>query len=131
MTPLTLVYGGNRALREQTIAAHIDPALTTTVIAEGMAGGSKVLETMAESISHLTVLRIAPACPCCIGQLTMRVTLNRLLRQPPECIYLSLDSSTHLQEVQRFLRSEAYQSLLQLAPAIDAGSIDASDHQAQ
>lgn len=75
MTLTTLVTGAGAAQREAAIAAALDPALTTALILEGIPSGHSPLDTA----SGLRVARIAPGCPCCSGNMTMRVTLNRLL----------------------------------------------------
>jgi hypothetical protein len=118
MTPTTLVYGGSSSMREMAISTRFDPAWTTAVIAEGIPNGSAGLEEFATQ-KQLQLFRIAPGCPCCSGNLTMRVTLNRILRRPPQRLYLSLASAAHLPQIRNFLQEEQYQSLLHLAEELD------------
>ncbi|MBV8665973.1 MAG: GTPase [Burkholderiaceae bacterium] len=115
-TLLTLVTGGTGSAREAAIAAALTPATSTAtsaaIIAEGIASGTGPLDT------HLRLHRIAPGCMCCIGNLTLRVTLNRILRNPPQRIFISLATDTHLPQLQKFLASAPYDGLLSLTDPI-------------
>lgn len=115
MTVVTLVCGGSGAAREQAIAAHIDPQVANAAIIEGLPDGQALLEASAGSMS-LQVVRVAPGCPCCTGNLTMRVTLNRLLKRPPACLYLSIANARHKPQIAAFLQETQYQAHLQLGP---------------
>jgi hypothetical protein len=108
--PLTLVIGGDALRRESAIAAHRDTSLDTAVILEGLPSGAAALE---ES-DMVQVARIAPGCMCCTGNLTLRVTLNRILRRRPQRIYIALATSDHLDTFRRFLSSAPYDDLLTL-----------------
>ena len=118
MTEITLVYGRSSKEREQAIATQLNKTCINVVIAEGIADGSAALADMSEQ-KILRLFRIAPGCPCCTGNLTMRVTLNRILRQPPQAIYLSLSSNTHLPEIRKFLQDPQYINLLSLTEDIN------------
>ena len=120
MTLVSLVYGGNSSLREQAIASRFDPACMTVVIAEGIASADTRLQAL-EAAERLQIFRIAPGCPCCSGNLTMRVTLNRILRRPPQRLYLSLASAAHLPQIRNFLQEVQYQSLLSLSEELNCG----------
>ena len=120
MTVVTLVTGGSGAAREQAIAAHIDPQVANAAIIEGLPDGSAVLETIAEGLS-LQVVRVAPGCPCCTGNLTMRVTLNRLLRHAPDRLYLSIANAGHTSRIATFLQEDQYRKHLQLGPELVCG----------
>jgi G3E family GTPase len=123
MTPTTLVYGGNSTAREQAITARFDASYSTAVIAEGISGisGTDAPLQSLEAKQQLQVFRIAPGCPCCSGNLTMRVTLNRILRRPPQRLYLSLASAAHLPQIRNFLQEAQYQSLLSLSEELNCG----------
>lgn len=114
----TLVYGRSSKEREQAIASRLNKNINTVVILEGIADSSSVLASMEEQ-KNFQLIRIAPGCPCCTGNLTMRVTLNRILRQPPQAIYISLASNTHLEEIRKFLQDPQYINLLYLAEDIN------------
>lgn len=114
---LTLLAGGSYAQREQAIAklceadaasASASPSATPSsciaVILEGLPAGDLILQ----SSNRLLVHRIAPGCFCCIGNLTMKVTLNRLLRQPLTHLYLAIASSAHLDNIQLTLAQPPY-----------------------
>ena len=118
MTAATIVYGGTADMREQAIASRLNPLHINAVISEGMAHSSAALDTWHPQ-DHLQIFRIAPGCPCCTGNLTMRVTLNRILRHPPQQLYLSLASAEHLHQIRSFLQDTQYQSLLSLQSEID------------
>ncbi len=113
MTPTTLVTGTTAALREAAIAAVLASAERTALILEGLPDGASRLE-QAPGFANLQVARIAPGCLCCIGNLTLRVTLNRILRRPPERLYIALATSAHLAQMRAFLTQPPYDKLLQL-----------------
>lgn len=113
MTPTTLVIGGHAAAREAAIAAALDPALRTAILLEGLPDGRSALQAQAES-AQVEIVRIAAGCPCCIGNLTLRVHLNRILRRPPARLYIGLASASHLEQIRHFLRQPPYDGLLQL-----------------
>jgi hypothetical protein len=121
MTLVRLVHGGNSAAREKAIAGELSPGSTAVALLEGLASDSGLTPSEA-----LTVIRIAPGCPCCTGSLTMRVTLNRLLRHPPEILFMSLSDASHLDSVQSFLREEQYCGRLYLGPELDCGRASAT-----
>lgn len=120
MIPATLVIGATAATREAAIAAAIaDLTARTThtniaIILEGLPHGSSPLDSLSENFSSLHIARIAPGCLCCTGNLTMRVTLNRMLRKRPDCFYIGLASAQHLKELRQFLSAAPYDDLLQL-----------------
>jgi len=111
-----LVIGGDAASREAAIATAIDPTQSTAVILEGIPSGHSTLD---EPQSHLQVIRIAPGCICCIGNLTLRVHLNRILRKAPQRLFIALANDTHLTQVCKFLNGEPYHALLTLTGEIN------------
>lgn len=116
MTLLSLVLGGSADDRERAIAADIPPGLACAAIIEGVpSGGAAPLNEMPPDVS-LEVVRVAPGCPCCTGNLTMRVTLNRILRRSPARLYLSLSDASHREQVLLFLQAPQYLALLAIGP---------------
>ena len=130
-----LVTGASAAAREQAIAALLaippaavsDPAVVpdvgagasrdfSAVILEGLGVAATPLETG----PGLQVVRIAPGCLCCDGNLVLRVTLNRLLRQRPGRLFLGLASSEHLDQLRSWLAAPPYDQLLALNPTVHA-----------
>ncbi len=130
-----LVVGASAAAREQAIAALLaippaavsDPAVGpdagagasrdfSAVILEGLGVAATPLETG----PGLQVVRIAPGCLCCDGNLVLRVTLNRLLRQRPGRLFLGLASSEHLDQLRSWLAAPPYDQLLALNPTVHA-----------
>src|SRR5690349_13602952 len=113
MTLTTLVAGANALAREAAIAAAIDQDVHTTVILEGLPNGVAPLDHVADC-SSVAVFRIAVGCLCCTGNLTLRVTLNRILRYPPMRLYISLSALSHLEQIRHFLTRTPYDTLLTL-----------------
>lgn len=119
LTPLTLVSGGHASLREAAIAQALPPGQSTAVILEGLADGNSILADLAEHTSPsaaLQLLRIAPGCLCCSGNLVLRVTLNRLLRHPPAHLFISLADATHIEQLRSWLAASPYDAWLALEP---------------
>lgn len=123
MTKTQLVYGLNSIARENKIATMLIPNSDTAVIIEGIANGNSKLEKIDQEV-NLTIYRIAPGCPCCTGSLTMRVTLNRLLRKPPHYLYISLASNEHLTSIREFLQAPQYKNLLTLQEECNCDNSD-------
>ncbi|GIZ52198.1 GTPase [Noviherbaspirillum aridicola] len=117
MTLATLVTGADAARREAAIAADIRTPADTAVILEGLPSGKSAA---ALDLPQLQLHRIAPACMCCTGNLTFRVTLDRVLRRKPARLYLGLASSDHLDAIRRFLSAAPYGALLELTPDLQA-----------
>lgn len=118
-TPLTLVSGGRAAGREAAIAHALPAGQPVAVILEGLADGNAILAELAEQVSPsppfpLQLLRIAPGCLCCSGNLVLRVTLNRLLRHPPAHLFISLADASHIEQLRTWLTASPYDALLAL-----------------
>jgi hypothetical protein len=118
VTPTTLVIGARAGAREDAIAAAINPDTLTALILEGLPDGTTALDGISD-LNKVHIARIAPGCPCCTGNLTMRVTLNRILRRPPKRIYISLANAAHLAETRNFLQHAPYDKLLVLTEDIE------------
>lgn len=119
----TLVTGLNASTREEAIAALLGDVSSeqgwgAAVILEGVGVGATPLVAQ----PGLSVSRIAPGCLCCAGNLVLRVTLNRLLRQAPQRLFIGLASSEHLDQLRSWLAAAPYDQLLTLEPVHDAGS---------
>lgn len=115
MIRITLVTGRQAAKREAAIARAMSPARKTALILEGLPSGTSLFF---EDHGNLKQVRIAPGCLCCTGNLTLRVTLNRLLRQEPDEVFISLATDTHLEQLRQFLASPPYDKLLQLTDTL-------------
>lgn len=115
-----LVTGASSGARETAIADAIasDKSSSTprsaavAVILEGLPDGNPVLEAS----DKLLISRIAPGCLCCAGNLVMRVTLNRLLRQRPSRLFIGVAGTVHLDQLRSWLSSAPYDQLLALTP---------------
>lgn len=127
--PTWLVTGPSAGAREAAIAAHLQAGLATTVILEGLSDGNSALADLAEladlarpasASAAPQLLRIAPGCLHCSGNLVLRVTLNRVLRHAPARLYISLATSSHLDQLRSWLSGAPYGSLLALQADIAA-----------
>jgi G3E family GTPase len=121
----TLVTGSSAVAREQAIFGqlqlpdlHRDGA-KTAVILEGLAPGNSPLDTLP---AHVLCARIAPGCLCCAGNLVLRVTLNRMLRQRPQRLFIGVARSGHLDQLRSWLQAEPYDQLLRLTPDLTTSS---------
>ena len=123
---LTLVVGAHIDAREDAIAGLLQHGIPTAVILEGLPSGTSSFPAESSS-DELRIARIAPGCLCCIGNLTLRVTLNRMLRKHPHRIYISVADATHLSAIEQFLSAAPYDNLLQLMPVIDCNAPASSD----
>ncbi len=117
MTPTTLVVGASYAAREAAIAAALQAGQQTVVILEGLPDG-KSTSPLQQAVAQPDIRRIAPGCICCTGSLTMQVTLNRVLRHPPQRLFISLASADHLAQIHEFLSAPSYAALISLTEDI-------------
>ena len=123
MIKTRLIYGLTSIERENKIAAMLAPNSMNAVIIEAIANGNSKLGEIDQN-ENLIIQRIAPGCPCCIGNLTMRVTLNRLLRKSPQHLYISLASNEHLPTIREFLQTAQYKDLLTLQEECNCDNSD-------
>ncbi|MFZ6710258.1 GTPase [Undibacterium sp. TC9W] len=118
---LHLIHGASYTEREAAIAASLallsgngtgNNAVTdkNIVILEGLPDGQDILYPT--DLLHIS--RIAPGCFCCIGNLSLRVTLNRALRQKPANIYLGIANDAHLDKLLLTLQDPTYTNLLEI-----------------
>ncbi|RZA36097.1 MAG: GTPase [Lysobacteraceae bacterium] len=117
----TLVTGTSPGAREAAIAALLygapaAPGGFNAVILEGLASGTSSIPTN----SSVRLVRLAAGCVCCTGSLVLRVTLNRLLRQGPERLFIGVASSEHLDQLRSWLQEAPYDQLLALDPTVHA-----------
>lgn len=123
--PAWLVTGPRAGAREAAIAAHLPSEGASVIILEGLSdGGSALSFDPADGPFRFEttpqVLRIAPGCLHCSGNLILRVTLNRVLRRPPARLYISLASAEHLELLRSWLSEAPYGTLLDLQDDIAA-----------
>lgn len=105
----TLVAGGSMAERETVLAQITMP--TAAVIIEGLPTGQAVFPDAQQ------LIRLAPACLCCAGNLVLTVHLNRLLRQtpPPSALFIVLHNAEHLPQLRAQLVNSPYDAYLLLS----------------
>ncbi len=113
----TLVVGGRASQREAAIGAALLPGMASAAILEGLSDGNSVLADLPPD-GGPQILRIAPGCLCCAGNLVLRVTLNRLLRHPPAQLFISLANATHLEQLRAWLLAAPYDAYLRLGPDV-------------
>lgn len=127
--PTWLVTGSRAGARESAIAAHLPSEGASVIILEGLSDGSSALSLdpvdglFADKIVPPVlpqIIRIAPGCLHCSGNLILRVTLNRVLRRPPARLYISLASAEHLELLRSWLSEAPYGALLDLQDNIAA-----------
>lgn len=114
MTLAQLVCGAGARQREAEIAnaiALLPADESVACILEGLADADSPLQRLVDNPQH-RLNRIAPGCPCCVGNLVMRVTLNRLLRAAPHHLFVSITNSAHREQMRNFLRSPPYDAYL-------------------
>lgn len=111
-------FAAHSAADSAALPAAAPGAGASAVILEGLG----VAATPLESGPGLQVVRIAPGCLCCDGNLVLRVTLNRLLRQRPRRLFIGLASSEHLDQLRSWLAAPPYDQLLALNPVVDAAT---------
>ncbi|MGN6388562.1 MAG: GTPase [Burkholderiaceae bacterium] len=122
MIPATLVTGASReaAIAEAVAAA---PALgngTIAVLLEGLPSGNLDAARLAD-LPGVAVTRIAPGCFCCTGNLTLRVSLDRILRTRPARLYIGLATTMHLDAIRAALSAPPYDGWLALTADIATG----------
>jgi hypothetical protein len=135
--PTWLVTGPRAGARETAIAGLLQKGVPSAIILEGLSDGGSALvfddngtapTGAAGVVSSVdinqqfiaNVIRIAPGCLHCSGNLVLRVTLNRVLRRPPAQLYISLASAEHLEQLRSWLSSAPYDALLDLQSDITA-----------
>lgn len=105
----TLVAGGSMTEREAVLTQMAAP--TAAIIIEGLPTG----QTSFADTQQL--IRLAPACLCCAGNLVLTVHLHRLLRQtpPPSALYIVLHNAEHLPQLRAQLVNSPYDEHLLLS----------------
>jgi hypothetical protein len=123
---VTLVTGASPHTREAAIAEKmhqlfsLSAAGVDAVILEGLADAHTPLRASAS----LLLARIAAGCLCCAGNLVLRVTLNRLLRQRPQRLFIGVARSEHLDQLRSWLAQAPYDQLLELGPDLNACTLE-------
>jgi G3E family GTPase len=124
---VTLVTGATARAREAAIAAIVaNPhQIGAAQVSPGTDTEAVILEGLADAQSSLVpspsllISRIAAGCLCCAGNLVLRVTLNRLLRQRPQRLFIGVARSEHLDQLRSWLQHAPYDQLLELMPDLN------------
>jgi len=110
--------GVARAARVRQLIDTFPPDERLAVVLEGFPADG-VAECA--SASGRTVIVLAPGCPCCIGQLTMRVTLARVLRlQAPRRLVIGIADARHEKNLAALLGGPPWHALLELQTNVTA-----------
>ncbi len=95
-TPVWLVRADPADIGARGLALAARAGGSAALIVEG---GDRLLQALA----GVTLIQLAPACLCCVGELPLRVTLARLLRQKPSVIWVEVSSLAHREQLLRRL----------------------------
>lgn len=104
MIPTVLITGGTAQEREQLIAEQLAPDLSAIALLEGSLPPSGTLTSIPNLATHL----LTGGCPCCAGNLVLKVTLNRAIRSRPEQLFISLRSPAHSKTLIALLQDPSY-----------------------
>jgi G3E family GTPase len=112
-----LVVGMSAFDREQAITKLLTntASLKSAILIEGLSDGKSILE----SNDLVIVARIASGCLCCSNNMIMRIYLNRLIRQKPQQLILSLSTSSHLDQIEEFLAAPDYAKNLEVSGVVN------------
>jgi hypothetical protein len=108
-------YGAGKNSRQPGAAPIFPHGGADAVILEGLADAQSALLPS----PSLLISRIAAGCLCCAGNLVLRVTLNRLLRQRPQRLFIGVARSEHLDQLRSWLQNAPYDQLLELTPDLN------------
>lgn len=86
------------------------------VLLEGLPDGQGQLEAL---LAPQQLIRIAPGCLCCSGNLVMRVSINRLLRLKPARLFIALATTSHHPQLRSILQQAPYDQWLTLSEDLD------------
>jgi hypothetical protein len=123
----TLVTGASASAREIAIAQALAPGVASAIILEGLADGTSRLDDRDQGGAGCVLVRIAPGCLCCTGNLVLRVTLNRILRQRPAQLFIGLANGAHIEQLRLWLSQAPYDQWLTLQADIAAAQVGRSD----
>ena len=102
--------------REQALVSYLQAQPKTapaTIIIEGLPTGQDLL---GELENPPQLIRLAPACLCCAGNMVLKVHLHRILRKRPSNshLWIVLHDALHLPQLRAQLEAAEYIGLLQL-----------------
>lgn len=115
---VTIVAGGSYAAREEAVLELLRSSDgACAVVLEGLPDGRDLIGAACDHLPAAQcprVARLPPGCPCCAGNLVIRVTLNRMLRPRPARLLIGIADPSHLPALRDFLTQEPYGALLAL-----------------
>lgn len=95
------------------------PKVPTEVVVGGTAAERVVaierLHSDRPAAARATVFAAPAGCPCCVGQVTFRVALTRLLREArPDRLIIELDATAHAERTLAMLEDQWFSQVLQI-----------------
>jgi len=109
--------GSERAASIKAFLHRLQPSATVSVLLEGQAAAIDA-EIPAAPGRHVHVL--APGCLCCSGNLTLRVTLARVLRlEKPQYLIIAIADVRHEARMAAMLRAAPWDLWLRMVNSGD------------
>lgn len=126
MIQTALFAGGLPAEREQALFDKIQRLLNQpnaqdshiSLIIEGLPSGSSPLDELS-NLPHVHIVRLAPACLCCAGNLVLKIHLNRVITRAKrsnsaQFLFVQLLDPQHLPQLHSQLKQAPLDQYLQL-----------------
>lgn len=96
-----------RSLALEEARAHVSEGLQAVIVE----GGPGTLSAP----PGVELVQLAPGCVCCVGQLPLRVTVARLLRQVrPARLWIEVSAAQHVAELRRQLNGPGFAGAVKL-----------------
>lgn len=109
--PVMLIVGTHLrkgvSLALEKAQAHVNEGVQAVIVE----GGPGTLSAP----PGVEMVQLAPGCVCCVGQLPLRVTVARLLRQiRPARLWIEVSAAGHLAELRRQLNGPGFAGAVKL-----------------
>ena len=109
--PVVIIVGAYlreaRSLALEKARAHVSEGLQAVIVE----GGPGTLSAP----PGVELVQLAPGCVCCVGQLPLRVTVARLLRQSrPARLWIEVSAAQHVAELRRQLNGPGFAGAVKL-----------------
>lgn len=115
--PTDILAGGDRATQRAMIDTWLAarPASDCWAVLTG-SGWLDQESVPARGRAGVVIRRLPPGCACCIGNISFKVALSRLLREVrPDHLIIILAPNDHLDQVLAMLRGEYWREVLRMA----------------
>ena len=109
--PVVILVGAHlragRSLALEDAKQHLEEGLQAVIVE----GGPGTLSAP----PGVELVQLAPGCVCCVGQLPLRVTVARLLRQArPARLWIEVSAAQHVAELRRQLDGPGFAGAVKL-----------------